>query len=78
MVTGLSCMKRSDAPQAVHADSAAMTFQRCQGIMEGHVVGKHKGVEAMATEKHINIQIIIILHDTDTTLIIPRPSRIKP
>ena len=52
MGAGLSCMKRSDAPQAVHADGTAMPFQRCRDLMESHVGGKAKGIEAMATEKN--------------------------
>ena len=76
MGTGLSCMKRTDERQAVHADGAAMPCQRCKDLMEGHVVDRARGIEAMATKKkRTNIQIIIILHDTDTTLIIPRPWR---
>ena len=52
MGAGLSCMKRSDAPQAVHADGAAMPFQRCKDLMESHVGGRARGIEAMATEKN--------------------------
>ena len=51
MGVGLSCMKRSDLhPQ--QADGAAMTRSRLAEIMEGLVMGKNKGVEAMATEKN--------------------------
>ena len=52
MGTGLSCMKRIDERQAVQADGAAMPFQRCKDLMEGHVVGRARGIEAMATEKN--------------------------
>jgi len=71
MGAGLSCMKRTEEPQA---NGGAMPFQHCKAVMEGRGRGLAKEVEAMATrKKRINIQIIIILHDTDTTLIIPRP-----
>ena len=52
MGAGLSCMKRCDAPQAVHADGTAMPFQRCKDLMESHVGGRARGIEAMATEKN--------------------------
>ena len=49
MGAGLSCMKRTEAPQA---DGGAMPFQHCKGVMEGHVRGQAREVEAMATEKN--------------------------
>ena len=52
MGTGLSCMKRTDERQAVHADGTAMPFQRCKDLMESHVGGRARGIEAMATEKN--------------------------
>ena len=53
MGAGLSCMKRSEGNMgAPQADGGAMPFQHCKGVMEGHVKGKAREVEAMATEKN--------------------------
>ena len=49
MGAALSCMKRTEAPQA---DGGAMPFQHCKAVMEGRVRGQAREVEAMATEKN--------------------------
>ena len=77
MGTPTSCIARQEVGKAgVQADQP-MTYEGLKAVIDGRGHVNYKLIQAMATEQtnHINLQLIIILHDNDTTLIIPRPWR---